>query len=141
MPAIRTLCTGLLLLILLAGCNPMHLLDPPSKQGQNAIDDFIFALRWQQYPAAAALLANEHQEAFLASFQDLNGLDIVDVELETVHMKDEGRRAETTIRMEYYLLPSAAVKTFRFKQTWALVQGMDMEKQEYRAVTPFPPFP
>jgi hypothetical protein len=53
----------------------------------------------------------------------------------------EGRRFETTIEMDYYILPSITVKTFRFEQTWVLFDGEDPALQGFLIVTPFPEFP
>lgn len=132
---------GLCLLITLSMLSGCGLFNPPSAQQESGVDDFIDALRWQNYPAAARHLAPEHQKAFLDLFSPMKDLKITDVQLEAVTLSNEGRRAETTIRMEYYLLPSATVKTFRFDQTWEYLTHGGQDKDRYLVVTPFPPFP
>jgi hypothetical protein len=43
--------------------------------------------------------------------------------------------------MDYYLLPSVTVKTFRFDQTWLFFSGDETELQGFFITTPFPDFP
>jgi len=43
--------------------------------------------------------------------------------------------------MDYYLLPSVSVKTFRFEQSWEFFGGDDQPQNGYFIVTPFPKFP
>jgi hypothetical protein len=54
---------------------------------------------------------------------------------------EEGWRFETRVEMDYYLLPSVTVKTFRFDQTWLFFSGDETELQGFFITTPFPDFP
>ena len=122
----------------LIGCN---LLNPPKKQSESALDDFVYALRWQQYDAAARFMKSEHRKDFLNTFTAAKDLDIVDVRLISAELSAEGRRTETVIEMDYYMLPSTTVKTFRFEQTWIYYDRDDQNEGYYEIVTPFPPLP
>jgi hypothetical protein len=83
----------------------------------------------------------EFREDFLAAFNDLKDIHIVDVRLIDLQSSQEDRRFEATLEMDYYLLPSVTVKTFRFKQTWIYFDGEDPVLQGFLIVTPFPAFP
>ncbi len=132
--------SGLLLALLLAGCfgQPQA---PPEKLDEMSRKDFMAALRWKQYPVAATLMKPEYREDFLATFNALKDIHIVDVRMIDLQTVQESRRFETTLEMDYYLLPSVTVKTFRFKQTWVYFDGEDPALQGFLVVTPFPPFP
>ena len=71
----------------------------------------------------------------------MKDIDITDVKLADLQIYDEGQRFETTVEMEYYLLPSVTVKTFRFDQTWLFFAGADPAHQGFFIATPFPDFP
>lgn len=134
----RKILIGLVVLALTAGC---AMLQGPASDSQDTLDDFMYAMRWLKFPAAAACLAPEHRKPFLATFGDLKDLNVVEVQLLSVELSADGRRAETEMEMEYYLLPSATVKTFRFKQTWVYFDPEGMTSPRFLATTPFPPFP
>lgn len=125
-------------LVVLLGCSVLY---PPEKQGRSALDDFVYALRWQQFNAAAGFMKPELREDFLDQFKDLKDLTIVDVRLKETLLTDEGRRADTLIEMDYYLLPSATIKTFEIAQTWEHTEVAGDLKGRYQIITPFPPFP
>lgn len=125
-------------LVILVGCQTLN---PPEKQGASALDDFIYALRWQQFDAAAGFMQPEFRKDFLATFKDNKDLTVVDVRLVEANVFDEGRHTETIIDMDYYLLPSLTVKTFRFEQTWVYQDQAASEEGYYQITTPFPPIP
>jgi hypothetical protein len=137
----RTLPRLILILACLTALFSCNRLYPPEKQGQAAVDDFIYALRWKQFNAAAGFMLPEYRQAFLDRFKDLKDLTIVDVRLIETTLSEEGRRAETVIDMDYYLLPSVTIKTFRFDQTWVYFAPEGTIKGDARIITPFPPFP
>lgn len=135
----KILLTGLFLSFLLPiGCSSIStLINPPEKQQSAALDDFIYALRWQQYKAAAGFMEREHRKAFLGQFSDQKDLTITDVRLVETLLSPDAQQAEAVIDIDYYLLPSVSLKTFRFEQTWAYSEA----ENSYRIITPFPPFP
>ncbi len=128
----------LICLMVLAGC---QMLNPPEKKSSSALDDFVYALRWQQYDAAADFMKPEFRDDFLSTFKDNKDLHVVDVRLAEAKVSAEGRRTETEIELDYYLLPSLTVKTFRFAQTWVYFDQDDAAQGYYQITTPFPVFP
>jgi hypothetical protein len=137
----KGLC-GVVLVLIIAACSGLSQ-SPPDKLDEDSRDDFKSALRWKQYEVAASLMKPEYREDFMATFnseklKELNIVDVRQIDLKTIQ---EGRRFETTYEMEYYILPSVTVKTFRFKQTWVFFEGEDPALQGFLIVTPFPEFP
>ena len=135
----KGLC-GVVLVLIIAACGTFAQA-PPDKADEDSRKDFMSAMRWKQYPVAASLMKPEYRKDFLATFNNLKTLDIVDVRLIDLQTSMEGRRFETTIEMYYYILPSITVKTFRLEQTWVLFDGEDPALQGFLIVTPFPEFP
>lgn len=135
---IKVLCGFVLVLSLLA-CG-QHV--PPSAElGETHRDDFNYALRWKKFKGAAEYMRPEHRKAFLATFDKLKDIHIIDVREVSVEPFDENQRFDTTLEMDYYLLPSVSVKTFRFEQSWEFFGGEDQPQNGYFIVTPFPEFP
>jgi hypothetical protein len=73
--------------------------------------------------------------------EKLSGLNVTEVRLTRIDLKDEGRRAETRLEMDYYLLPSATLKTLRIDQTWVYFEAGDSEYSGFLITTPFPKIP
>jgi hypothetical protein len=135
----RTLLTLFLLVgLLLNGCSALN---PPEKKGKAAIDDFMYALRWQLYPEAAAFFTREPGEVFLDQMEGLKDLNVTEVRLKRIELKDEGRRADTLLEMDYYILPSTTLKTLRINQSWQWFETKDGGQQGFLITTPFPKFP
>lgn len=129
----------LCLTLVLTACN---VLNPPQKQRKAALDDFMYALRWQRYPEAASYFTGEHRQAFLDQFEKVaKDLNITEVRLLRVDLQDEGLRAETQLEMDYYLLPSATLKTLRAAQSWVYFETGDAENNGFLITTPFPEIP
>ncbi len=134
--------TGLLLFAGLTACALDNLVNPPAAQGQQALDEFVRTLRLEEFQAAAAHLVPANRKAFLATFVPLkNDLTIIDVSIEQITLSDNGRHAEVVLEMDYFLLPSAIVKTMRIEQSWGFFERGGKEPSSYLAKTPFPPFP
>lgn len=134
----------LILLCLLAapGCKSVNqMLHPPGKQSESALDDFVYAMRWQQYREASMFMKPEFRKDFLKQFKELKDLTITDVRLMDTVLSEEGKKAEVLIEIEYYLLPSVTLKTFELEQTWTYVEGENLAPGHFQIITPFPPFP
>lgn len=126
------------LVLLVAAC---AVFNPPEKQRGEALSDFVHALRWQQYDAAAGFFVAAHRNDFLAQMTSREGLTVTDVRLGKVELAAEGRRADVRLEMDYYQLPSATVKTLRINQTWVYFDAGDAEPLGFLITTPFPKFP
>ena len=118
-----------------------HLDKPVTEVAEMSRDDFMNALRWKQYKVAAEFMLPENRKDFLATFRKLKDIHITDVRLLDLQETAEGRRFETSIEMDYYLLPSVSVKTFSFTQDWVYFAGEDSSQKGFRIITSFPDFP
>ena len=136
---IKILGSAAILFSLLA-CSS-HLDKPVTEVAEMSRDDFMNALRWKQYKVAAEFMLPENRKDFLATFRKLKDIHITDVRLLNLQETAEGRRFETSIEMDYYLLPSVSVKTFSFTQDWVYFAGEDSSQKGFRIITSFPDFP
>jgi hypothetical protein len=135
----KVLCSSAILFSLLA-CSS-HLDKPVNEIAELSRKDFMNALRWKQYKAAAEFMLPENRKDFLATFNKLKDIHITDVRLLDLKETAEGRRFETSLEMDYYLLPSVSVKTFRFEQDWVYFASEGSSQQGFRIITSFPDFP
>ena len=133
------LMCGFIVVLLLAACSSQ--LQPTAKLAEMSRDDFMAAMRWKSFKTAASLMQPELRKEFIKTFASLKGIDITDVRLIDLQVYDEGQRFETTVEMDYYLLPSVTVKTFSFDQTWLFIAGDAPTQQGFFITTPFPKFP
>lgn len=131
---------GLLLVGLLCSCSTS--MDPVDKLAELSRKDFTSALRWKQYPVAAGFMQADLRQDFINTFVPLkDNIHITDVRIVDLQSFEEGRRFETTMEMDYYLLPSLLVKTFTFKQIWVYNDDENAAQQGFTVATPFPEFP
>ena len=135
----KVLCSSAILFSLLACGSSFD--KPVNAVGEMSRDDFMNALRWKQYKVAAEFMLPENRKDFLATFNKLKDLHITDVRLLDLQETAEGRRFETSIEMDYYLLPSVSLKTFSFTQDWVYFAGEDSSQKGFRIITSFPDFP
>jgi len=135
---IQTICILTLTLALFACAS--HL-TPSPKLAELHHQDFSKALRWKQYNVAASLMDEEFRKPFLETFKELKDIDIIDVRLSDIRFFEDNKRFEASFEMDYVLLPSVTLKTFRFDQTWEFRQNANAPYAGYVIITPFPTFP
>ena len=135
----KALCSAAILFSLLACGSSFD--KSVNEVGEMSRDDFMNALRWKQYKVAADFMLPDNRKDFLATFNKLKDIHITDVRLLDLQETAEGRRFETSIEMDYYLLPSVSVKTFSFDQDWVYFAGEDSSQKGFRIITSFPVFP
>lgn len=128
----------LLTTLLLAGCG---LAARPQMEFQPAFKDYAERLRWRDYQQVAAYLPEADREEFLQRFTALDDLHVVDVQLESADFSEEGRRAHTTLALEYYLIPSITLKKVRLRQEWNYEGEDRYHSGTWKLAGPFPPFP
>lgn len=129
----------LLLLLTLTACTPFGSL---KSQRKESLDDFIYALRWQRYPEVAGYFADEYRQDFLDRIEKIGkDLTITDVRLQRVELFEDGHRATVRLEMDYFLLPSATLKTLRLDQTWVYFKSGEVSPAGFRIITPFPKIP
>ncbi len=129
----------LLLLLLLPACSSR--MQPVGRLGEMSLEEFMAALRWKRFGVAANLMQEEFRAGFRQTFAAVPEIHITDVRLVDVASEAEGRRFTATLDMDYYILPSISVKTFRFEQTWGYFDGKAAPRQGFLITSPFPPFP
>ena len=137
----RVKTSRLFVLLLVLALTACALINPPAKQRKAALDDFMYALRWQLHLEASQFFTRDHRRAYLEQFEGLKDLTITDVRLKRVNQSAEGRRAEVSLEVDYYLLPSATLKTLTVDQTWVYFETADADNNGYLITTPFPKFP
>lgn len=137
----RLLC--FVLVLMLAACAVQQKLEykQVTELGESSRDDFMKSMRWKRFKIAASLVTPEHRQDFMTTFRPLKDIHITDVRLANLQPAADGRRFETSIEMDYYLLPSVTVKTFRFDQTWVYSDGDGSTPKGFFITTPFPEFP
>jgi hypothetical protein len=138
MPVFCRWSAVILTMLLLVGCG---LAAQPEKEFQPVFKDYTERLRWRDYQQVAAYLPEEDRQEFMQRFSEFDTLHIVDVQLESVDFSDEGQRADTTLALEYYLIPSITVKKVRLRQEWSYEGGDRYRSGAWKLVGPFPPFP
>jgi len=137
MKRVGTLLLTLLLVLTLGGCGVLN-----SREGDRkaAFDNFVKYLRYQLYPAAASYFTPELRDAFLDQMEQIEGLNVTDVRLVRMDIKEDGGRVDARLEMDYYLLPSVTVKTLRIDQVWRYRED-SLEGSGFFITTPFPVFP
>ncbi|HKL24754.1 MAG TPA: hypothetical protein VJ910_00835 [Desulfuromonadales bacterium] len=126
----------------LTACGLDKLVHPPAAQGREALDAFVLAMQLEEFSAAAVHLVPDNRQAFLEQFATLDkDLHIIEARIAEMVIGAEGRRAEVALEMDYYLLPSVTVKTFRFDHTWIYYEASGQMPARYQIVTPFSRFP
>lgn len=136
---LKVICSSAILLSLLACSSQLD--KPVGEIGELSRDDFMNALRWKQYKVAAEFMLPENRKDFLNTFNKLKDIHITDVRLLDLRETAEGRRFETSMEMDYYLLPSVSLKTFSFEQTWVYFSGEKSPQTGFVIITSFPNFP
>jgi hypothetical protein len=130
-----------LLLVCLAGCALSAQVVKPESQFLSPQDDFMQRLRWRDYQGAAKHFTEPHREGFLQQFRGSGDLNVTDVRLESARYVAEGERMETVVVVEYFMLPSVAVKTFRLEQQWTYFREEEKQSGEWLITSVFPVFP
>ena len=134
-------CSVLVLILVSCAFQQKLELKHRAELGELSRDDFMNGMRWKQFKVAASHMLPEHRQDFMRTFAKAKDIHVVDVRLMDQQTAMENRRFETTIEMDYYLVPSVTVKTFGFDQTWEYFEGEDSPRQGFFIVTPFPEFP
>lgn len=137
----QTLLRALALVLLFAimtACAPFK--SQEDQQGA-ALNNFIKGLRWHQYDMAARYIAPPNRNRFLDQMSGLNDLTVTDVRMVRLDFAADGKSAEARLEMDYYLLPSATIKTLRFNQTWVRFENDASGQTGFMITSPFPKIP
>ena len=134
-------CFVLVLMLTACGVQQKYSQQQTAKLAELTQENFKDAMVWKKFDVAASLMLPEHRRDFMKTFMPLKDIQITDFKTIYLQPSDENRRYDTTIAMEYYLLPSVTVKTFNFDQTWVYFDGDDPTQQGFLVTTSFPDFP
>ena len=127
-----------LLVLTGAACN----LAPPSGVSlEDAGDNFLERLRWQDYQGASRYLAPDIRQDFLDQMSLLKDLKVVDTRLEAIEFTEGSNQALSRGEVEYYLLPSITIQTLSLEQEWEYQPGTRTEPGFWLITTPFPEIP
>jgi hypothetical protein len=131
----------ILLVFVCSGCLTFQQIDQKTKL-ESALKDYMQNLRWKDYYAAAAYMAEDNRDAFLADFTANEALNITDLTLLNFEPTTNPNEYQTLIRMEYYMLPSNTIQKKEIHQTWVLIlDPSSMKPKGWQIATPFPDFP
>ena len=134
----KSLCCLTLLLVMIACVAHVK---PSEDLSETTRKNFIQAMRMGQFKSAAAFIHTDQRADFMAIFKPLKDLHVTDVKLTDLQPRADDSGFDTTIEIEYYMLPSVSMKTFSFDQRWEFFSGEHEMHQGYFVVTPFPEFP
>lgn len=125
-------------LLLVFGCTPPLQLGPDFvKQSEY----FAEAMRWKDFRTAARFLPSAEQEFFLEQFHRDKDLHMVDVRFEEVDLDPAAGSAQAVLLVEYYLLPSATVREWRWTQQWVRTDAPKSGGTVWQIETSPPAFP
>ena len=125
-------------LVLIASCG---MANRSTREFESLQRDYLMRLRWQDYASAASYMIPENSADFLDRFRDWNDLHITNVQVEKIEYLEEENLVRTVSLVEYYLLPSATIKTFRLKEEWEWQEGERTSLGDWVLISPFPDFP
>lgn len=134
----RVLLLLLLLPVLVCACANSIELGPDFREMS---EHFVKSVRWQDFQGASKFVVEDQRDAFLGQFHRNKDLHMVDVRFERVALDEEGGEAETLLFVEYYLLPSPAVREWRWNQQWRRLDGEFPNGDLWQIQTPPPAFP
>ena len=107
-----------------------------------AVYDFAQRLRWNDYSGASRYFdTEENRQEFLQTFTGMQDLQITDVVVESIDFAEDRRSASTSMVLEYFLLPSPVVKTYRFSLQWAYLGLKPNSSESWLVSSRFPSFP
>jgi len=133
------LCFGLCLLLLVVGCSAVSKPSPTSTL-LKMTENFAERMRWQDFRHAAVYVAAEEREDFLAHWKGAEDLHMVGSHIESIEMLDP-ETARVDMTLEYYMLPSNAVKKLKTEQEWHYLAGESLKAGSWEMVSGVPRLP
>ena len=129
---------AVLLALLPAACSSKP---SPASSLVKVTDYFSQRLRWQDVGHAAAYVTEPERDAFTASWKAPGeDLHVVGTTIEGIEMLDP-ETAEVTMVIDYYLLPSATVRSPESVQQWRYREGEGFDVGSWELVSGVPGFP
>lgn len=94
--------------------------------------------RWNELDTASMFVADSLREDFIARAKAANNLRIVDSRIVGARYDEKKHEASVDVRIDYYLISSARVKTLRDTQKWAYREERGVKG--WRLMSPLPEF-
>jgi len=131
----------MLLVLMLTGCALHSRVMNAQESFHRSLDDYLQRLRWVDLQGAEAHFDPQSRSSFADHFVTSRDLHITDVRMERAEYREDEQLMDTWVVIEYYLLPSMAVKSFGFPQQWRFFPGEEYGTGVWRITSHFPTFP
>ncbi len=86
-------------------------------------EGFGESMRWKDFQTASIYMKADVRDRFLEQFVEDEDLFIVESRVVKVDLHEEEGRADVVYQMQYYRLPSSAIKKWNWTQHWTLERG------------------
>lgn len=128
------------LVMLLAGCASIPQWGPDDREKLvTASNDYNNLLRWKDMDKACVTFAEESvKEKCRERALTLKDVQITDIRTRDIDFRIDGVEATVNAEIEYYLLPSAAVRKIQDSQKWSYIGPKD--KRSWFIKSPIPNF-
>ena len=122
----------------LAGCATVMPWEPDDReQLVTASNGYNTMLRWREFDQACVAFADEAVRGGCRErVPSLKDLQITDIRTIDTAMRADGAEATVAVEIEYYLLPSTAVRKLQERQRW--VSSGRPDRKVWRITNPLP---
>lgn len=115
----------LLLAVSSMGCASMNEDKPGDPRAlEEAFRAFHINMRWARWEHASDQVHEAYRQEFLGRYEELgDDFQIVDMDLKSVEIVDEGFAAIIEVEQEWHQLPSTVIEKERFVERWVYSDG------------------
>ena len=121
MSTVVTVAVGLMVAVMTTGCATIteHEGAGDPEALEEEARNFHSNMRWARYEHAADSVHEAYRHEFEGEYEERgDDYEIVDMEMKTAEMLDDGFVAEVEVEQQWYELPSTVVETERFVERW-----------------------
>ena len=113
----------ILLLTLTLSVSACSVLFPIKDEFERNSKEYGQMLRWQEFEKAAGIYVDPPlRDAYRKRIEAARDVKVVDYRVTSVDCDPEKRTAEVRMELDYYLIPSARVKTVADTQKWRYIE-------------------
>ena len=100
--------------------------------------NFHMNMRWSRWEHASDSVHPAFRQEFMGRYEELgDDFDIVDLDLKSAELTEEGFAAILEVEQEWFQLPNTSVESERFVERWIYEDGVwrmreRMKREEYR---------
>ena len=118
---IAAVVVGLVVAVATIGCATIT--EDPGAGDPDLVEEeasnFHTNLRWARYEHAAEAVHDDYRTQFEAIYEERgDDYEIVDMEMKSAEMMEDGYAAKIEVEQQWYELPSTVVETDRFVERW-----------------------